>query len=65
MKGKVKFFNHSKGFGFIIADDGTEYFVHISGINGKSELNENTPVTFDIGEGKRGPIAQNVSVDNE
>jgi len=65
MKGKVKFFNNSKGFGFIIADDGTEYFVHISGINGNAELAENTPVTFDIGEGKRGPIAQNVSVDKE
>lgn len=63
MKGKVKFFNEMKGFGFISGDDGREYFVHQTGIKAGVILNENDAVTFDIEEGTRGPKAINVSKD--
>lgn len=62
MNGKVKFFNQGKGFGFIAADDGSEYFVHISGLNDGVTLRENDAVTFDVAEGDRGPKAVNVSL---
>jgi len=60
-KGTVKFFNNSKGFGFI--KDGAseiEYFVHVSGL--KDEIRENDEVTFDLQEGKRGLNAVNVKL---
>jgi CspA family cold shock protein len=60
-KGTVKFFNNSKGFGFI--KDGAsekEYFVHVSGL--KDEIKENDEVTFDLQEGKRGLNAVNVKL---
>lgn len=63
MKGKVKFFNEMKGFGFISGDDGREYFVHQTGIKAGVVLNENDAVTFDIEEGTRGPKAINVTTD--
>jgi CspA family cold shock protein len=60
--GKVKFFNETKGFGFIVEDDtNNEYFVHISGVDG-NELNEGENVKFDLEEGKRGMNAVNVKV---
>lgn len=62
MNGNVKFFNESKGFGFIIAEDSKEYFVHISGINNNAVLRENDAVTFDVEQGDRGPKAVNVSL---
>lgn len=65
MKGKVKFFNESKGFGFIEAEDGKEYFVHISGIAAGLTLRDNDKVTFDVTEGDRGPKAINVALDRE
>ncbi len=58
--GKVKFFNESKGFGFISNDDGTELFVHVTGL--VDEIRENDLVTFDITEGKKGPNATNVRI---
>ena len=62
MQGKVKFFNETKGFGFIIDNEsGSEYFVHISGIN-ENTLNENDEVTFELVEGKKGLNAVNVSL---
>ena len=62
MQGKVKFFNETKGFGFIIENEsGSEYFVHISGIN-ESTLNENDEVSFDLVDGKKGLNAVNVSL---
>jgi len=61
MKGKVKFFNETKGFGFISADDGNEYFVHQSDLQEGTRLHENDEVTFDVEEGQRGPKAVNVS----
>ena len=60
--GKVKFFNVSKGFGFIVdAEDGKEYFMHVSNIKTREELQENDKVTFEITEGKKGPQASNVN----
>lgn len=63
MKGKVKFFNDSKGFGFIAAEDGKEYFVHSTGLKGGISLKEGDAVTFDIEQGDKGPKAVKVSKD--
>jgi len=60
MKGTVKFFNEMKGFGFITAEDGKEYFVHQTALEEGVNLNENDSVTFDVEEGDRGPKAVNV-----
>lgn len=58
-KGIVKFFNVSKGFGFIKdADSSKEYFVHSTGLIDK--IKENDEVTFDLQEGKKGLNAVNV-----
>jgi len=59
--GTVKFFNDSKGFGFI-KDDASEneYFVHVSGLN--CEIRENDKVSFDLQEGKKGLNAVNVKL---
>lgn len=56
-KGTVKFFNDTKGFGFITPEDGgSDVFVHATGIiNGT--LDENDQVEFEIGEGQKGPCA--------
>lgn len=62
MDGKVKFFNASKGFGFITGDDGKDYFVHLSGISEGAKLHDNDSVTFDVVEGDRGKKAENVTV---
>ena len=61
MKGTVKFFNSGKGFGFIAGEDGKEYFVHTTGVNPGTTLRDNDSVTFDVGQGDRGPKAVNVS----
>jgi CspA family cold shock protein len=60
MKGTVKFFNASKGFGFITAEDGKDYFVHQSALAEGVVLQDNDPVEFDVEEGDRGPKAVNV-----
>lgn len=62
MNGKVKFYNEKKGFGFIAAEDGKEYFVHVTGLNQGVNLRDNDDVTFDVAEGDRGPKAVNVSL---
>lgn len=59
-KGTVKFFNESKGFGFIKAEDGEEIFVHATGL--KSQVQENDIVTFEVEKGKRGLNAVNVTL---
>jgi len=62
MSGNVKFFNVQKGFGFIkCAEDGKEYFMHVSNINTREELQENDKVTFEIAEGKKGLQAVKVN----
>ena len=60
-KGTVKFFNESKGFGFIV-EEGTnkEHFVHVSGLI--DEIRENDVVEFDLTEGRKGLNAVNVKV---
>ncbi len=59
--GKVKFFNEDKGIGFIIADGSNEeIFVHISGL--VDQIRENDQVTFDVEQGKKGPVAVNVQI---
>jgi cold shock protein len=59
MKGKVKFFNQEKGFGFIAGEDNKEYFVHESGIE-EGQLSEEDEVSFEVEEGDRGPKAVKV-----
>ena len=63
MQGKVKWFNASKGYGFIERDDGGDVFVHFSAIQGDGfkTLNEGERVDFEIVEGARGPQAANVT----
>ncbi len=61
MQGKVKFFNNSKGFGFITTSDSNEdIFVHTSGLI--DEIRENDEVTFEVERGKKGMNAVRVEV---
>ncbi|GAB6909351.1 DNA-binding transcriptional repressor [Desulfosarcina cetonica] len=62
--GIVKWFNDSKGFGFIEQENGPDVFVHHSAINatGFRSLKEGDRVSFDIGQGPKGPAAANVTV---
>ena len=60
MTGIVKFYNQAKGFGFIKADGGGDFFVHSSGL--VDEIKENDIVSFEVIEGKKGPQAVNVQV---
>ncbi|HZF71686.1 cold-shock protein [Sulfuricurvum sp.] len=67
VNGTVKWFNSEKGFGFIQQDNGgKDVFVHFRQINstgyGRVSLEEGQKVTFTIGEGEKGPQAENVSV---
>ena len=60
--GTVKWFNESKGFGFITQDDGTDVFAHHSAIEGEGfkTLAEGESVSFDVVEGEKGPKAVNI-----
>ena len=60
--GKVKWFNNSKGYGFIQQEDGTDIFVHFSAIQGEGykTLDEGQSVTFEVTQGAKGLQAANV-----
>jgi CspA family cold shock protein len=62
MKGKVKWFNNAKGYGFIGREDGPDVFVHFSAIQGDGykSLQEGDDVEFEIVQGQKGPQADNV-----
>ena len=60
MEGTVKFFNETKGFGFIVQEDGKEIFVHATGLI--DEIKENDKVKFEVGDGRKGPNAINVQL---
>jgi len=60
MNGTVKFFNVSKGFGFITGEDGKDYFVHMSGLKADVTIKEGDKVTFEIVQGDKGPKAEQV-----
>jgi CspA family cold shock protein len=60
-KGTVKFFNETKGFGFIKTDGSNQdIFVHVSGLI--DEVRENDEVTFEVEQGRKGPNAVNVEL---
>jgi len=67
MKGKVKFYNKEKGFGFIVEEgkvstpeEKNDVFVHFSNIEGGGPLEENDTVEFELEDGPKGPNAKNV-----
>ena len=62
-EGTVKWFSERKGYGFIEQDEGGDIFVHHSAINmsGFRTLHEGDRVSFDVGEGNKGPAAENVA----
>jgi CspA family cold shock protein len=64
MKGKVKWFDSGKGYGFIQSEEGSDVFVHYSGIekDGFKTLEQGQEVSFDITDGKRGPQAVKVEL---
>ena len=63
LKGKVKWFNQSKGYGFISHDGGDDLFVHFSEIQGDGfkTLAEDQEVEFEMGDGEKGPVAKVVT----
>jgi CspA family cold shock protein len=64
LRGTVKWFNESKGYGFISREGGADLFVHFSNITGSGfkTLKEGQSVTFTEGVGQKGPQAENVEV---
>ncbi len=65
-RGIVKWYDEEKGYGFVQSDDGKrEYFVHKSALVDGSSLEKGEMVEYEIGEGKKGPVAKNVRSLNE
>ena len=67
LKGKVKWFDTKKGFGFIQSEEGNDVFVHYTSIatEGFKNLEQGQEVTFELTEGKKGPQASNVRIGEE
>ncbi len=66
MKGKIKWFNTEKGYGFITGEDGQDYFLHKSVLpQGTTDLKEGTPVTFDTFKTERGLQAKDVTLEED
>ncbi|MGV8095697.1 MAG: cold-shock protein [Mangrovibacterium sp.] len=62
MKGTVKWYDGTKGYGFILTEDKKDIFVHRSGlVNAVAGLEPDETVEFEVGQGKKGPIATNVT----
>jgi len=61
MKGKVKFFNEIKEFGFITGEDGKDYFMHKTALNEDASLNKDDSVVFEVEKSDRGLKAVKVS----
>ena len=62
MKGTVKWYDATKGYGFILTEEGKDIFVHRTGlVNTFDSLEPEETVEFEIGEGKKGPVATNVT----
>ncbi|MBQ7432215.1 MAG: cold shock domain-containing protein [Lachnospiraceae bacterium] len=63
MQGIVKWFNNQKGYGFISQEDGSEVFVHFTGISGEGfrSVEEGQKVEYDVVDGNKGPQAVNVT----
>jgi CspA family cold shock protein len=60
MQGTIKFYNESKGFGFVVTENGDEIFVHVTGLIDK--VSQNDRVEFEVAQGKKGPNAVNVKL---
>lgn len=61
INGSCKWFNSEKGYGFILGEDGEEYFVHVSSLPDKTEsLMDSQKVTFEPEEGERGKVAKSI-----
>ena len=64
MKGKVKFFDENRGFGFILGDDNRDYFVHYSDLkmDGRRSLLDGEIVEFEPSENEKGLLAKNITI---
>jgi cold shock protein len=63
MEGTVKFYNFKKRFGFITADDGKDYFFHVSGLVPDTRVEDGMKVSFELEESDKGPIAVQIKAE--